>query len=166
MYNSEDVQRCMARCTGLSLHSVHEISPGFTVQCFYAGHVLGAAMFLVRCDGMSVLYTGDYNMTPDRHLGAAMPPMYSRPDVVISEATYATMIRESRRIRERNFFSKVHGCIMDGGKVLIPVFALGRAQELMLLLESYWERMDLNVPIYFSLSLSLCAFTVSLDALH
>ena len=39
-------------------------------------------------------------------------------------------------------------------QVLIPVFALGRAQELCILLESYWERMNLNIPIYFSLGLT------------
>lgn len=40
-----------------------------------------------------------------------------------------------------------------GGKVLIPVFALGRAQELSVLLESYWKRTDSTVPIYFSAGL-------------
>jgi integrator complex subunit 11 len=40
-----------------------------------------------------------------------------------------------------------------GGKVLIPVFALGRAQELSVLLESYWKRTDSSVPIYFSAGL-------------
>ena len=39
-------------------------------------------------------------------------------------------------------------------QVLIPVFALGRAQELCILLETYWERMNLKVPIYFSLGLT------------
>lgn len=46
--------------------------------------------------------------------------------------------------------AQVHECVSNGGKVLIPVFALGRAQELCLLLDSYWERMNLNAPIYFS----------------
>ena len=130
------------------------------MKAFYAGHVLGAAMFLVKYKGLSVLYTGDYNMTPDRHLGCAVAER-CRPDLLITESTYATMIRESRRIRERNFFTKVHRCIMDGGKVLIPVFALGRAQELMLLLESYWDRMVCNhvmtstVPHYVSNFLSI-----------
>jgi integrator complex subunit 11 len=40
--------------------------------------------------------------------------------------------------------------LIQGGKVLIPVFALGRAQELCILVETYWERMNLNVPVYFS----------------
>ena len=50
--------------------------------------------------------------------------------------------------------SQVHECVEKGGKVLIPVFALGRAQELCILLESYWERTNLKVPVYFSLGLT------------
>ncbi|KAK2445995.1 cleavage and polyadenylation specificity factor 73-I [Trifolium repens] len=45
---------------------------------------------------------------------------------------------------------QVHKCVSGGGKVLIPTFALGRAQELCLLLDDYWERMNLKVPIYLS----------------
>ena len=41
------------------------------IKAYYAGHVLGAAMFHIRVGSQSVVYTGDYNMTPDRHLGAA-----------------------------------------------------------------------------------------------
>lgn len=76
--------------------------------------------------------------------------MQCRPDLLITETTYATTIRDSKRQREREFLKKVHSCVEKGGKVLIPVFALGRAQELLILLETYWERMNLNVPIYFS----------------
>ncbi len=77
-----------------------------------------------------------------------------RPDVLITESTYATTIRDSKRCRERDFIKKVHTCLDKGGKVLIPVFALGRAQELCILLETYWERMQLTYPIYFSLGLT------------
>ncbi len=42
-------------------------------------------------------------------------------------------------------------CVLQ---VLIPVFALGRAQELCILLETYWDRMNLKVPIYFSTGLT------------
>ena len=72
-----------------------------------------------------------------------------RPDLLITESTYATTIRDSKRCRERDFLKKVHDCVEKGGKVLIPVFALGRAQELCILLESYWERMNLKVPVFF-----------------
>ncbi|KAL1283737.1 Integrator complex subunit [Trichinella pseudospiralis] len=119
------------------------------IKPYYAGHVLGAAMFEVRVGHESIVYTGDFNMTPDRHLGPAEIDR-CRPDVLISESTYATTIRDSKRARERDFLKKVHDCINNGGKVLIPVFALGRAQELCILLESYWERMNLSIPIYVS----------------
>lgn len=92
-------------------------------------------------------------MTPDRHLGAAWIDK-CRPDVLITESTYATTIRDSKRCRERDFLKKVHECIDRGGKVLIPVFALGRAQELCILLETYWDRMNLKVPVYFALGLT------------
>ncbi|GJM98870.1 hypothetical protein PR202_ga15917 [Eleusine coracana subsp. coracana] len=49
----------------------------------------------------------------------------------------------------------VHKCVSGGGKVLIPTFALGRAQELCILLDDYWERMNLKVPIYLSAGLTI-----------
>jgi hypothetical protein len=68
---------------------------------------------------------------------------------------YATTIRDSKRCRERDFLKAVHECVERGGKVLIPVFALGRAQELCILLDTYWQRMNLgHVPIYFTAGLS------------
>ena len=81
-----------------------------------------------------------------------------RPDLLITESTYATTIRDSKRFRyynllhyilhlccnisyrcrERDFLKKLLECVEKGGKVLIPVFALGRAQELCILLETLW----------------------------
>lgn len=110
-------------------------------------------MFHARVGGESVVYTGDYNTTPDRHLGAAWMPRLE-PSVLITESTYAASIRDSKRQRERTFLQRVHRCVEKGGKVLIPVFALGRAQELCILLDTYWERMNLNIPIYFSAGLA------------
>jgi len=73
-------------------------------------------MFHIRVGHASVVYTGDYNMTPDRHLGAAWIDKV-RPDVLITESTYATTIRDSKRARERDFLKKVHECVSQNGKV-------------------------------------------------
>eukprot|EP01018_Ginkgo_biloba_P021793 Gb_26095 [translate_table: standard] len=113
-------------------------------------------MFYMKVGDKSVVYTGDYNMTPDRHLGAAQIDRL-QPDLLITESTYATTVRDSKHARERDFLKAVHTCILGGGKVLIPVFALGRAQELCILLDDYWERMNLKVPIYFSAGLTIQA---------
>ncbi|CAI7750071.1 unnamed protein product, partial [Closterium sp. NIES-54] len=71
--------------------------------------VLGAAMFHVQAsNGASVLYTGDFNMAPDRHLGAARVDPRLRPDLMISESTYTTTIGECLRSREADFLLRAH----------------------------------------------------------
>lgn len=148
-FTSDDIKKCMKKVVVVNLHELMQVDEEMSIMAYYAGHVLGAAMFLVKVGGLSVVYTGDYNTTPDRHLGAAWIDQV-RPTVLITESTYATTLRDSKRARERDFLKKVHECVSAGGKVLIPVFALGRAQELCILIEDYWERMQLKVPIYFS----------------
>ena len=133
-FTSQMIKDCMRKVVAVNLHQVIKIDDELEIKAYYAGHVLGAAMFHVRVGEQSLVYTGDYNMTPDRHLGAAWIDKI-RPDLLISESTYATTIRDSKRCRERDFLKKVHDCVEKGGKVLIPVFALGRAQELCILLE-------------------------------
>ena len=152
-FTAEMIAACMRKARPVYLHEVVRVDDALEIKAYYAGHVLGAAMFLVRSGSHSVLYTGDYNMTPDRHLGAAWVDRCS-PDLLITESTYATTIRDSKRCRERDFLKKVHNCVEAGGKVLIPVFALGRAQELCILVETYWERMNLSVPIYFTVGMA------------
>lgn len=71
---------------------------GIKITPYYAGHVLGAGMFFVEYEGLSVLYTGDYNSYADRHLGAAYAPRLN-PNIIITETTYATTIRDTKRDR-------------------------------------------------------------------
>ncbi|XP_046999505.1 integrator complex subunit 11 [Schistocerca americana] len=152
-FTSQNIKDCMKKVVAVTLHQSLMVDSQLEIKAYYAGHVLGAAMFWIRVGSQSVVYTGDYNMTPDRHLGAAWIDK-CRPDLLITESTYATTIRDSKRCRERDFLKKVHECVDRGGKVLIPVFALGRAQELCILLETYWERMNLKVPVYFAVGLT------------
>lgn len=79
---------------------------GIEVTAFYAGHLLGACMFHIKYKNVSIVYTGDYNSIADRHLGGAYIDQL-QPDLVISESTYATIVRDSKRTRERNFLMHV-----------------------------------------------------------
>jgi cleavage and polyadenylation specificity factor subunit 3 len=65
-----------------------------------------------------------------------------RPDVLVVEATYGVQMHEPQMQREARFCESVASCVLGGGKCLIPVFALGRAQELLLLLEELWEQVS------------------------
>lgn len=153
VFSQEDIAKCMEKVVPIGLNETVEVDAGLTICPYYAGHVLGAAMFHVRAGNESVVYTGDYNMAPDRHLeGAWLPTL--RPDLLITESTYGAMDRDCRREREKDFVESIVQCVARGGKVLIPVFALGRAQELCLILDTHWERMGLDVPIYSSVGLT------------
>ena len=149
-FTSSMIQACMNKVTAVNLSQEVLIGADIKVKAYYAGHVLGAAMFHVQVGQESVLYTGDYNMTPDRHLGGAVVDR-CQPDVIITESTYAATIRDSKRARERDFLKQIHHCVASGGKVLVPTFALGRVQELCILIDAYWTRTGLSdIPVYFT----------------
>lgn len=108
-------------------------------------------MFMVDIAGVRILYTGDYSREEDRHLRAAELPPYS-PEVCIIESTYGIQQHQPREDRERIFTSIILQTVRQGGKVLIPAFALGRAQELLLILDEVWEKhKELHgIPIYYA----------------
>lgn len=149
IYSLEDIDKCMNKIIPINMNETVEISSNFTITPYYAGHVIGAAMFYVKVDNQSVVYTGDYSTTSDQHLGTAWIDTL-KPDLMITESTYGSIIRDCRKSKEREFLQSIHKCIDRGGKVLIPIFAFGRAQEICLLVDSYWTRMNLNIPIYFA----------------
>ncbi|WFD06387.1 endoribonuclease ysh1 [Malassezia vespertilionis] len=134
---------------------------------YHAGHVLGACMFMLEIAGIRVLYTGDYSREEDRHLvQAEVPPV--RPDVLICESTYGTQSLEPRLDKEMRFTSLIHTIINRGGRVLLPVFVLGRAQELLLLLDEYWEaHPELHsIPIYYASSLARKCISIYQTYIH
>jgi len=150
IFTQKDIDLVMKKIELIDFHE--EIChKGIKVKAYCAGHVLGAAMMMVEINGVRVLYTGDYSREIDRHL-----PQAEIPDcqihVLIVESTYGIQNHEPREQREHRFTNAVHHIVRQGGKCLIPVFALGRAQELLLILEDFWERTaDLkNIPIYYN----------------
>eukprot|EP00249_Psilotum_nudum_P009410 c21918_g1_i1 orf=281-2344(+) len=150
LYDEQDIARTMDKIEVIDFHQTVEVN-GIKFWCYTAGHVLGAAMFMVDIAGVRVLYTGDYSREEDRHLRAAEMPEFS-PDVCIIESTYGVQVHQPRAVRERRFTETVHQTVAQGGRVVIPAFALGRAQELLLILDEYWEgHPELhNIPIYYA----------------
>ncbi|SCZ88382.1 BZ3500_MvSof-1268-A1-R1_Chr2-1g04374 [Microbotryum saponariae] len=152
---------------------------------FAAGHVLGACMFLIEIAGLRVLYTGDYSTEEDRHLVPAKLPIWEKkPDVMICESTYGQVAFISSDGNGRGTDSVicngrfavykvmnlalVSNIIKRGGRVLLPVFALGRAQEILLILDEYWAaHPELHhVPIYYISSLALKCMDVYRQYIH
>lgn len=153
VFTQAQINSCMSKIISIDMNETFEVSKGFFIKPYYAGHVIGAAMFYAKYKGQSVVYTGDFSTLADRHLKSAQIDAL-KPDLLITESTYGGVKRECKKSKERKMLQIIHNTIKNKGKVLIPIFALGRAQEICLLIESYWERMNLKTPIYFSMGLT------------
>ncbi|KAA8490481.1 Cleavage and polyadenylation specificity factor subunit 3 [Porphyridium purpureum] len=166
LYNEQDIDRTMDRIETVDYHQEMNIA-GIRFWAYNAGHVLGAAMFLIEIAGVRVLYTGDFSRLEDRHLKEAELPPFET-DVLIVESTYGTQVHEPRKIRESRFTQKVAQIVRRGGRCLLPVFALGRAQELLLILDEFWEaHPDLqHVPIYYASALAKRCMSVYLTYIN
>lgn len=108
-------------------------------------------MFLVSIAGLNILFTGDYSREEDRHLIPAEVPKGIKIDVLITESTFGISSNPPRLEREAALMKSITGILNRGGRVLMPVFALGRAQELLLILDEYWEKHPelQKIPIYY-----------------
>uniref|UniRef100_A0A060T2H7 Endoribonuclease YSH1 n=1 Tax=Blastobotrys adeninivorans TaxID=409370 RepID=A0A060T2H7_BLAAD len=154
LYTDEDLFDSFERIETVDYHATMEVS-GIRFTAYHAGHVLGAAMYMVEIAGLKVFFTGDYSREADRHLNSAeIPPI--RPDILISESTYGTGVHEPRTERETRLTKLIHSTIEKGGRCLLPVFALGRAQELLLILEEYWATHPelQTVKVYYASALA------------
>lgn len=112
-----------------------------------AGHVPGSAMILIKTETKTLLYTADFNCAKT-HLVQPASPKYFKDtniDVMISESTYGDRDLPNRHEQEKLFIKKIKETLRRGGSALIPVFALGRAQDVLIML----AREDFKVPIFF-----------------
>ncbi|KAJ7630489.1 beta-lactamase-like protein [Roridomyces roridus] len=167
LFSPMDMAMSLASIIPVSVHQLITPCPGISFTPYHAGHVLGACMFLIDIAGLKILYTGDYSREEDRHLvKAELPPI--RPDVLIVESTFGVHNLEGRAEKELRFTNLVHAIIRRGGHVLLPTFALGRAQELLLILDEYWKKHpDLhNVPIYYASGLARKSMAVYQTYIH
>lgn len=147
-YSPDDVEGMLGRVRVMRLLSPMEILPGIRVTLYPAGHIPGAVCMMIESNEGSLFYSGDVSEFPQRTVdGAKIPPI--KPDAVLLEATYGNRLQVNRQTEEQHLVETVAGCVSDGGKVLIPVFALGRAQEIILILrEAIHTGTMPNVPVY------------------
>ncbi|KAG5440228.1 hypothetical protein PCANB_001798 [Pneumocystis canis] len=151
LYEEKDLIKSLEKIEVVDYHSTVEVN-GVKFTPYHAGHVLGAAMFFIEVAGIKILFTGDYSREEDRHLiPAELPPI--QPDILITESTYGTASHQPIAEKELR---------LTRGRVLIPVFALGRTQELMLIIDEYWHNHPElhSIPVYYACSLAKKCMTV------
>ncbi len=116
---------------------------GHEVTLFNGGHIPGSAHVLVDDGETRLLYTSDFQPVENDASGRGVQRLVhgstARPeaDIVITESTYSNVDHEERSVVEGQFVESVQTTLWEGGTVVVPVFAIGRAQELLLVCEAH-----------------------------
>ncbi|MFC1728281.1 MBL fold metallo-hydrolase [Nanoarchaeota archaeon] len=111
-------------------------------KLFDAGHIAGASSILVDTQDKRILYSGDIN-TVETKIATKTKIEAEDVDALILETTYGDREHPSRKETEKKFLDEIQETIQMGGSVVLPAFAIGRSQELMMLLNKKF-----GVPIY------------------
>lgn len=148
LFDDIAVERLMSAMVPVPFKTRLPVADGLTATFFPAGHIAGAAMIGLESPEGNLLISGDISISPQRTVDGARPPAF-HPDILIVESTYGGRLHANRAVQERKLVETSSQVITAGGKVLIPAFALGRAQEILLILDEYQRRGDLPaVPIW------------------
>ncbi len=163
LYTAQDVDRIRPLFKRMRHDHPFEVAPGITVRAVEAGHVLGSVSLELTVEEKGskrvVVFSGD--------LGPRGAPLHRDPtpfkhaDAVFMESTYgdkdhATLADTAVAAREA-----VRECVERGGRVLVPVFAIGRTQLLLLLLAGAFKRKTLKpFPIFVDSPMAIKASAI------
>jgi len=142
LYAEKDVKQIMKQTITLPYGTVTDISPDIKLVLSNAGHILGSATchFHVGNGDHNFVYTGDLKYGRTTLFESAVSN-YPRVETLLIESTYGAKedIMPTRFEVESAFVNSVNTTLKDGGKVLIPIPAVGRAQELLMVIDQYMK---------------------------
>lgn len=151
-FNVKHVKKCIKHTITLDYGEVTDIAPDIRLTLHNAGHILGSAITHMHIgDGQhNFVYTGDFKFERSRLLEPAVTK-FPRIESLVMESTYGGHedVQPSRNQAEKELIKTIYRTLERGGKILIPVFAVGRAQELMIVLDEYIRHGIIDeVPIH------------------
>jgi len=153
LYDEKDIRKMLMHMVTREYNEVTNITNEIKLTYHNAGHILGSATVHLHIgEGLyNVVHTGDMKYGFTRLFDSA-ETKYPRIDTLFIESTYgaANNVTQNRYEAESALINEIKTTINNKGKVLIPLFAVGRSQEIMLVLENYFgnEKNKIDVPIY------------------
>ncbi len=152
-YGSRDIREALKHTITLDYGVVTDISPDVRLTFYNAGHILGSAIahFHVGEGLYNIAFTGDFKFERTRLFDKAATN-FPRLEALVMEATYGGSqdIQPSRKEAEERLIAVINETIKRGGKVLIPTFAVGRSQEVMIVLEEAIreKKLEKEITVY------------------
>ena len=160
-FSHREVDICMRRWRPAPLHTRFDVqgerlsvdeAADVSFEFFDAGHILGSVGTLIRAEGRTIFYTGDVQFDDQTIMQGARFPEYPL-DVLIVETTRGDTVTPegfTRAGEEARFSQAIRDAFARGGAILIPLFALGKTQEVLAMFHEFRQRGELrgDTPIY------------------
>ncbi|MDD4086292.1 MAG: MBL fold metallo-hydrolase [Bacteroidales bacterium] len=161
IYTQKDAQHCMELFIGVAPNRKFRIDNNLKVKFTNSGHMLGSAVVTLEVDEMGTMtrigYTGDIGR-PDNYL-LRPPDAFPQCDYLITESTYGDRLHQDKQGAEDELLRIVkYTCVEKKGKLIIPSFAIGRTQEVVYMLNNFYNEGKLpRIPIYVDSPLAVNA---------
>ena len=148
LYTQEDAKRCLSQLKPVEFDRSANIKPGIDIRLLQGGHILGAAMVEMRCEGRAVLFSGDLGRPND--LVMKPPTRVEHADYLVIESTYGNRRHDVKDPLEV-LADVITRTAARQGVVIIPAFAVGRAQTLLYAIHLLKiARRIPDVPVYLN----------------
>lgn len=148
LYTQEDAERALEAIVPIEFEDEVQITKGVSAKFSPAGHILGASMIMLRDANRSILFSGDLGRPNDPLM---LPPAIIRQaDYLVLESTYGDRLHD-KTDPEIKLAEIINRTFERGGIMVVPVFAVGRAQELLYFIQSLkTKRLIPDVPVYLN----------------
>ena len=148
LYGMKDAEQALEQFRVIaSSHAVHEVAEGLLCQRFDAGHMLGSTAMVMEGDGCRLAFSGD--------VGRVGLPIIRDPeslpavDYLIMESTYGNRLHAQSEAVEDKLAAVIKRTVERGGKIIVPAFAVGRTQQVVLMLHGLMKQGRLpSIPIF------------------
>lgn len=151
LYGAEDAEAAIALFHPVSLHAPREIGPCLSYQAYDAGHILGSSAVVVTeragAKEIRLAFSGDVGRIglPITQDPDTMPPA----DYLIIESTYGGRLHKDPGTVANKLANVINRTAARGGKIIVPAFAVGRTQQLVLMLHELADAGRIpNIPIF------------------
>ena len=164
IYTQDDAKACMSLFIGVPNEMKFRIHENIKVKFTNTGHMLGSGVANIQIidNGQikRIAFTGDIGRPANRILAAPQP--FPQTDILITESTYGDRLHQDTQASEEELLNVVtQTCVNKGGKLIIPSFSVGRTQEVVYSLNSFFNQGKLpRIEIFVDSPLAVNATTV------
>ena len=164
IYTEKEARECLDLFISVPLNRQFHIDNNIKVKFTNTGHLLGSAAATIEIDEFGEVtrigYTGDIGRNNNYLLRA--PDAFPQCDYLIVESTYGDRLHQNKQLSEEELLRIIkHTCVEKKGKLIIPSFAIGRTQEIVYILNNFYNEKKLPfIPVYVDSPLAVNATNI------